>query len=89
MDYSINSLELYAQKLLDLIEKWNSEEINTSEKTFFVKHKILNFKSDFCDNLSNNYDNKNRKHREKWTIEKLKINNLKTEFLKIYDDFYK
>ncbi|WAC02977.1 hypothetical protein N7U66_04940 [Lacinutrix neustonica] len=87
-DYSLNSLENYAQLLLDLIEKWESREGKILEKIYFVKHNILNFKSDFSDDIPKNYDNKNRSHREKWTIESRKLNGLKSEFLKVYEDYY-
>lgn len=88
LDYSLNSLERYSQKLLDLIEKWQSKEQKMIEEIYFIKHNILNFKSDFKDDIPNNYDNKNRNHREKWTIQKQKITNLKSEFLKVYEDYY-
>lgn len=87
LDYSINYLEYYAEKLLELIAKWESEENRMIEEIYFTKHKIKNFKSDYTDELPNNYDNKNKKHRQKWSIQKELIDNLKVEFLNIYNEF--
>lgn len=88
MDYSEYSLESYAEKLLELINKWQLIEAGSTSEIYFVKHKILNFKSDLNSNLPNNYDNKKRNHREKWLIQKQIINGLKSDFLKVFDKFY-
>ena len=87
LDYSKNILESYAEKLLELIKKWESKEKKMIEEIYFTKHKIKNFQSDFTDELPNNYDNKKRDHRQKWSVQKEIIDNLKVEFLGIYDEF--
>jgi len=87
LDYSKNSLESYAEKLLDLINNWESKENKKIEEVHFIKHQIKNFKSDFTDGLPNNYDNKNKNHRQKWSIQKKLIDNLKIKFLNTYNEF--
>lgn len=86
LDYSINILELYAKKLLELIEKWESEDNTIIGEIYFTKHKIKNFQSDYTDEIPTEYDNKKRHHRQKWSIQKEIIDNLKIEFLSIYDE---
>ena len=86
LDYSINILELYAKKLLELIENWEAEDNTIIGEIYFTKHKIKNFQSDYTDEFPTEYDNKKRHHRQKWSIQKEIIDNLKIEFLSIYNE---
>ena len=85
--YSIYILQTYSDILLNTINALQSKDSMKKEDIFFVKHQLLNFISDSSDFLPKSYDNKNKSHREKWMLEKQKLDNIKNDFFKICNSF--
>lgn len=75
-------LELYSDKLLELIEIWRRSNLG-DDRTILLKRDVQVFKSDLIGSLKHDFEKRLVRYYQKWTMEKSIIDSLKLKFLRI------
>lgn len=79
-------LDSYAPKLLELIENWKSIDSEIHSSLYFIQRRIDIFRVDLLGELKHDYDKGNKRYRDKWIVQKEKIDNLKDELVNIWKE---
>ncbi len=75
-----HSLEEYAKKIINVIQKADINDETFKTLSYWVIYNLKNFESDITGELYHDYDKKNVRYLEKWRKEKNKIASIIIEF---------
>jgi hypothetical protein len=83
---SIYYLEAYADKLLDIANKWKSQSNEMVLPLISIRLALDIFKADLTGELQHDYDKDNKRYRGKWLIQKAKIDSIRDRLITAYED---
>lgn len=86
---SIYYLENYADKLLDIANKWKSQSREEIIPLISICFDIDIFKADLTGELEHDYNNGNKRYLDKWRAQKNKIDSIKHRLLTEYEKSHK
>lgn len=83
---SIQYLEAYADKLLEIINRWKAQSNEAILPLILIVREISIFKSDLTGELEHDYEKENKRYRQKWLTQKEKIDSIKRKLITAYEN---